>query len=356
VSETDKDLVRDVSPERSEARVAKYLEATESAFGGKDASELQLRIAAEVKSLRAQGKYPPSLLARVKGYYARFLPPESTVSASNFDQLLETLDSIAYMDVDVPLASKRPLVGPAKRVLRSAMAWYLNYLAQQFNNFANHLVRVVGVLDTRVSHLEKNQLRRLDEVGHLVSETVSLQVEEAMLAHSEALLADLKGRILVAECAKGVMLSQLVSLQKDAYGVDSRPYFLDACEAELLDVRQDFVVEHLRNVGTATLGGLVLLGIADRASNVTKFAALSEAARIVAPHGKLVIGSASVEVFARAVVESDLSPGHPWASQTWTHLLGLTGWTNCQVTELAGVGYVVTCQASGDVADIFDVL
>lgn len=354
--ELGKSSVESLSPDDSQGRVSQYLEREVDGVRTRETTEIEMRIAAEVKRLRAEGKYPPSLLARAKSYYARFLPPESTVSATNFDQLLETLDSIAYMDVDVPLASKRPLVGPAKRLLRSAMAWYLNYLAQQFNNFANHLVRVVGVLDTRVSHLEESQIRTLDDVAHLIIETVSLRVEEGVISAVDVLGEDLEGRVLVAECGKGVVLSGLVSMGTDAYGVDTRATFLDICERERLDVRNDTVLGHLKKVGTSALGGLVLFGIVDRAENTTKFAVLSEAARVVAPGGKLVIASASAELFAKAIPERDISPGHPWAPETWTRLLELSGWENCQTTSLGSVGYAITCRASNSVADIFDIL
>ena len=319
-------------PELSSARVQGYLaEASASSEEGQSdetleaiayVARVQREIESEVAALRAEGKYPPSLVARIKRYYQTLLPPGSATALRDFDEAYRLLDRVAYIDIDVPTQSQKPGVSQIKRVARIFIAWYLNYVAQQFNNFSSNLIRLIGIIDARIARLEA----KFDETDFsavdLIGVTASLSAQRELAAALAAELGDSKGRILVAECGDGAILALLADQGRDVYGIDTRVEYLDQLEIRRLEVRNAKTLSHLAKVENSSLGTLVLSGIVDRASISDRVAALFHAKRVLYQGGTLAIVSSGLETFMAPEnhLEADLSPGRPFTPQTWAEL------------------------------------
>ena len=328
----DKSASEEFGPEASGDRVEEYLEPAagpepQDAEARAYMRSLELRIDAEVARLRSEGRYPPSLARRVRTYYRTLLPDGAASGERDFDAVFKTLDRIAYMDVDVPTASSKPGVAFVKRSLRTLMAWYLNYLAQQFNNFATNLVHLLGIADVRIASLES----RFDASGFrasgLLAETAGARAQAAAADRVAEILAGTGGRVLVSECADGALLARLAESGMNAYGVESRRELLEAAEARRLELREGGTLEHLADVAPASLSALVLSGIVDRDTVSDRVAALAHARRVLEENAALVLVCAAADAFDDPAnrVEADLSPGRPFAPETWEFLLSKLG-------------------------------
>jgi hypothetical protein len=341
-----------VDPEFSSERVQGYLaeavaitnESTETAEALAFVEEMQAKIDSRVKTLRASGAYPPSLLARVNGYYESLKPIGSGHSKADFEKILLITDRVAYMDVDVPTGSSKPGVSYVKKVLRMAMAWYLNYMAQQFNNFTSNLMRLLTVVDHRLTALEEKAVTIESPKLDIVGVTASLVLHASLVDEIVGELTNVNGRILVAEFGRAQVLEALASEKKDFYGIETRTEFLDLGELASYDVRQSSVLEHLMAVGNSSLDGLVVSGIVDRGSIQEKTALLFGAKRVLNQGSKLILVSSTMEHFSKVEnhMEFDLSIGRPFSSSTWTSILTKLGFSHVKVVEAKdGCGYLV---------------
>ncbi len=340
----DESAAEEFGPEASSSRVDEYLEAqTESAEQDAQArtylDSLERRIDEEVARMRAEGRYPPSLSRRVRTYYRTLLPDGAASGQRDFDAIFRTVDRIAYMDIDVPTASAKPGVGFAKRTLRTLMAWYLNYLAQQFNNFATNLVHLLGITDDRIGAVEARMDTAAFKATYLLDSSASVQVQAETSARVAEILSDVRGRVLVAECADGSLLERLAQNGLNAYGIESRPGLLQAAESRSLELREAETLEHLAGVAAGSLSALVLSGIVDRDTISNRVAVLAHARRALEEGAPLVLACASPHAFDDPAnrIEADLSPGRPFAPQTWEFLLGKLGFDSV-VSEQFGTG------------------
>ena len=328
----DKSASEEFGPEASSERVEEYLEPgtraePQDAEARAYMHSLELRIEAEVARLRSEGKYPPSLARRVRTYYRTLLPDGAASGERDFDAVFKTLDRIAYMDVDVPTASSKPGVAFVKRSLRTLMAWYLNYLAQQFNNFATNLVHLLGIADVRIAALESRFDASAFRASGLLAATAASHAQASTAERVAEALAGTGGRVLVAECADGTLLARLAEAGLNAYGVESRRELLEAAEARHLELREGGTLEHLADVAPASLGALVLSGIVDRDTVNDRVAALAHARRVLEENAALVLVCAAADAFGDLAnrIEADLSPGRPFAPETWEFLLAKLG-------------------------------
>ena len=319
-------------------------------------AQIQRQLEDEVSQLRALGKYPPSLLARVKKYYATLLPPGSSTTAHDFDAAFKLTDRVAYIDIDVATASKKPGVAFVKRSLRILMAWYLNYVVQQFNNFSSNLIRLLGIVDARISRLEERfQTTEFEPLG-LMSTTSSIDAQRDMSVDVVKILTGTKGRVLVAECATGQIIGALCEAGIDAYGIDTRSRYLDQLELQNIEVRNAETIEHLAKIGQSSLQALVLSGITDRSSNSDRIAALFQAKRVLAQGATLLVVCVGQDAFAQLEnhLERDLSPGRPYSPQTWLAIAEYLTFVNVEILPHATSGSFLVLATNTKIAPLLD--
>src|SRR5581483_8016160 len=172
-----------------------------------DLDRVMTEIREEVRTRRAAGDFPPSLERDLDRIFDRFVPREAL--DSDFREAIQAADRAAYVNVAVPTASQKPGVGEVKRVLRKAMAWYLEYLAQQMTAFGTASVRALRALGERQSVIEEQmaQWRPQEDDGRdRPAEDVDLTAwVDLVLRH----LRGASGRVLHAECGSGGVLKAL---------------------------------------------------------------------------------------------------------------------------------------------------
>ena len=298
-----------------------------------DLDRVMVEIREEVRARRAAGDFPPSLERDLDRVFDRFVPREAL--DADFSEAIQAADRAAYINVAVPTASQKPGVGEVKRVLRKAMAWYLEYLAQQTTAFGTASVRALRALGERQSVIEEQlaQWRPEEDDGRdRPAEDVDLT------PWTDLVLARLRGsagRVLHAESGSGMLVRALNESGVDAYGVDPRGPLVDSAVAAGLEVFPDDPLTHLNSVADGTLVGVVLSGWPDRSALGRQRGLVETVGRKLGAGGRVVLIAANPARWARDVptLESDLAPGRPLHAETWAHLLGRAGFEQIELTE-----------------------
>jgi len=280
-----------------------------------DVTRLAAEIAEEVRARRAAGDFPPGLERELDAMFARYAPAGT---GDDFDDVLAAAETQSFIHADVPTGSRRAPLVLVKRVLRSAMAWYVRFLAQQVTAFAGSITRAVTLLARRVDTLETvaptRVARSTPDPGGWAPTAVDA-------------VAGVPGRVLHTESGAGAVVRALVDAGVDAYGVDPDEGAAVAAAREGLDVRVDDALAHLRRLPDASLGAVVLSGCIDELALGEVLAIAGRAAAAVAAGGTVVVLSAGPRAWAGATdpVAADLSPGRPLHAETWAHVLTTAG-------------------------------
>lgn len=315
-----------------------------------DAARVMAEIKDEVARRRAAGDFPPSLERELDLAFDRYVPAGSV--SSDFSEAVRAADRAAYINVAVPTESQKPGVGEVKRVLRKAMAWYLNYLAQQTTAFATASVRAMRSLGERLD-LAEASLAELRPAEDDAADRPAIAPD--LSAWRELCIGRLpkRGRVLLTECGDGALLRDLVAAGVDAYGVEPRGPLVDAAAAAGLEAWPDDPFAHMRAVADGYLAGLVLSGCIDRMNLARQRLMVQMTAAKLAPGAPLVLIATDPAAWSTAVhpLEADLAPGRPLHASTWAHLLERAGFTEVEIHP-AGVGAAAgTGSTSGDGAE-----
>lgn len=301
-------------------------------------SRIEREIEEEVRAKRAQGAFPPAFERRLKTIFERLVPPGAGNSRKDFEALLRSSDRAAYFDIDVPIASQKPGVAKLKKLLRTTQAWYLNYLTQQLNNFSTNLMRLLYVFDARVRKLEDSSTasKRIRPAGEFLKPCYP---DSKKLSHYlEPVVKDVEGRLLIADCDNGYLVSHLAKRGLDCYGIDSYGEGLDN-PVDSLDLRWEEIREHLSKIADSALGGIVLQGSIDLISPEERIDLAIEVKRVLAPGGTVAIASIDPQTYQLSpdfIIQRDLAPGSPFAPETWRHVLSRMSFTEISSTALEG--------------------
>lgn len=304
--------------------------------------QLTQEIEAEVRAKRAQGAFPPAFERRLKSIFEQLVPPGAGNSRRDFEALLRSSDRAAYFDIDVPTASQKPGVAKVKKILRMTQAWYLNYLAQQLNNFSTNLMRLLYVFDARVKKLEESidSKQRVSPAGGFVTPTYP-KVNTGANVWAE--FGKIKGRILVADCGNGEIVSQITSAGLDGYGVDSYGAALENPIEKNLDLRWQSIEEHLREIADGALAGIVLQGSIDLIAPTEKIDLVLESLRVLDPSGLIAILGTDPDLYQsdpRFKIQRELAPSRPFSPETWEHIFNRLE-IAVAYKESDGEGYVI---------------
>jgi hypothetical protein len=279
----------------------------------------------DLRRRRMSGYLLPSSERQLDAAFAALAPDDEK---GGFHALLELADRSSSVDIEVPVQSNLPAGGLAKRALRKAMWWYLDYVAQQLSRFTFATTRLVHVLDDRVSRLEA-----VGAAADAVSRLAPPFEHEPWLDLLAAATAAAPGPVLHADCADGSVLVALVARGVVAYGVGTRDDLLDGAAAGGLDVRLEHPLRHIGSLADGALGGAVLSDFVDLLTPPAQAHLVGVVKDKLRPGGVLVVLGTSPEAWIRDVpVEvADLSSGRPLHAETWHHLLVAAGFHDAEV-------------------------
>jgi hypothetical protein len=291
----------------------------------------------EVRAKRASGELPADLERQLDTAFARFAPVDAVTG--DFDVLLAKLADATTFDTRAPVASSRPGGARIKSLISLAIDWELRHLAGQASGAAHALTRALGLLGARVDNLERDAPSGADK--RLWALGVGRSRRELPPGEWLTLLgqtfAGCSGRVLHAEALDGQVVRALSAEGVDAYGLD--PDGVGPGGDEVLDVRHDTVVDHLRDLPDGSLDGLVLTGCIDRWTPGAILELVDMAVRGLAGGGRIVVVSHHPGVWqSEGGAVADLSDGRPWAPSTWETVLTRRGFAGITVHDGAERG------------------
>ena len=298
-----------------------------------DLQQVLREIDEEVKARRASGDFPPGLERDLDLTFARFAP--AAVSGDDLSGLIEAADRSSFVDPDPPTGSRLPPAALLKKVERKLLGWYFRYLSQQVTAFGGTVVQVLRQVAKRLDALEK-ATPGVDPATVDAARAAAAPADAGDLVDVVvAALAGITGRVLVTEAGDGTLVRRLTDGGADAYGVEPRLELAESAALTGLEVRDDESLAHLGAVADDALAALVLLGCVDRLAQASQVALASEAARVLAPGGTVVVVGTKPEAWGRDTdpIEADLAPGRPFHAATWVHLLEARGFTGARVEE-----------------------
>jgi len=295
-----------------------------------DQARVMVEIEQEARRLRRDDIVSASSERELDVIFGRLAPP---AAAEDYETALASAEELAYVDPHAPVVSSKPAGSAMKRFVRKVVFFYGNHLTSQVTAFATTISRSVRLLGRRVEAIEATL------PGTSVRAREAFDAVSAVGDHSEwgptvgELLSDVHGRVLVGECQAGGLVQALVERGTDAYGVEPRAALADQAGVAGLEVREAEVLDHLRLVPTAALGGVVLTGCVDRLDLGAQIALLDHAHRVLVPGGVVAIVTqvTTPATSAAARTLADLAPGRPLHPETWAHLLGTSGFEGVQV-------------------------
>jgi hypothetical protein len=310
-------------------------------------AQVMVEIDEEVRRRRASGDLPPRLERELDELFLEHSPVAGR--GGGLDQALRLVDGAAFIDPVVPISSNKSGGAVVKKGLRTLNLWYIGYVTHQVSQFAAAASRSLHLVDDQLSELRRRlDAQQVPPAGIVEAEWASGPGAWWVPAATDALVRA-RGRVLHAAAGDGWLVRELVDKGADAYGVDPRPLPVEVGYRDGTDLREDGVLEHLRAVGGAGLGGIVLTGLVDGMATGERRQLLDLLCDRLAPDGTLVLHSLSPSGWAspEAPPEADLSPGRPLRPSTWPHLLATFGFEAAVTEGPSGSDYLVTAVLRG---------
>ncbi len=294
---------------------------------------LQQRVVAEVERRRKAGAFPPAFEKMLRATFEKLIPQGGGTSRDDFQSLFRSTDRSAFMDIDVPLASRKPGVSLAKKAIRKLMAWYLNYLLQQITNFTANLMQLLAALDRRVRIVE-DQLAGMNRVATI--DDLKLFTSSATVDFALDVAKRSGGRTLVGNCGSSDILSRLALTGADCYGSDTNVKELEAAQKAGMEIRWSPLKEEVDNVRPKSLKTVVLQGSFELSPVSDILEVLKGTSDALMSGGTIVAichepGTVPHDADSRVAI--DLSSGRFLHRETWLNLFTRIGDLTAEATS-----------------------
>jgi len=304
-------------------------------------AQVMAEIDDEVRRQRASGDLP----ARVERELDELFLQHSPVAGhgGGLDDALRMVDAAAFIDPVVPIASNKSGGAVVKKGLRTLNLWYIGYVTHQVSRFATAVSRSLHLVDERLQSLERQLSAQRLPPAEVLDVGWAHRPDAWWVPVAVDAVSSVPGRVLHAASGDGWLVRALGDRGVDAYGVDPRPGIVSRAELEGTDLREEDVLEHLRAVAPASLGGVVLSGVVDGMAAGERQQLLSLLADRVAPEGVLVLHSLAPAAWSseKAPVAADLAPGRPLRPASWASVLGAAGFDATVPEPATADDYVV---------------
>ena len=239
------------------------------------------------------------------------------------------VEASAEIDFWVPVESQRTGGAWAKRLMRSAMGFYIRFVTAQFTRFARAVVRSLTLMADDLDQL-RPPVTRL-EVRPVAGAPGSAAVPWWLGVVTEA-MAGRDRPVLVSGTGVDV-LGLLADHGVRAYGVDVSD--ATGAAASGVEIRPGTLLDHVHSLGPGSLAGALVNGVVPWPGTARTQQLIESLAVAVTPGGALAVVSETPEAWTRRVspVVVDLSPGRPLHAESWVYLFGAAGLLDTQVVR-----------------------
>jgi hypothetical protein len=312
-----------------------------------DFDEVLAEIDAEVRRRRANGDLPARLERDLDELFLAYSPMGG--QHGGMDDALRMVDAATFVDPVVPVASAKSGGAIVKRGVRQLTLWYMGYVTHQVNQFAMATNRALHVVAEQVDSLRRAVDLQAVPPAPVITADWTHRADAWWTAAALSALAESPGRVLHAAAGDGWFVHTLRARGLDAYGVDPRGLAGHDPSGEL---RDEGVLDHLRAVPAAALGGIVLTGVVEGLAPAERAMVLEALGDRLTPGGCLVLHSLSRREWegADAPPEADLALGRPLRSETWRRLLEAAGFVVTTHEGPEGRDYVLIATSADPAA------
>lgn len=284
----------------------------------------------EVDRKRASGQVPAGFEEELERAFLELSPRDGAGHALR--RALDSVDTAAAMDFQVPVVSRRPGGALVKRMVRSAIGWYVRFFMAQVNRLALAVGRALHVVADDVESL-RAQISDLKEPMFDYVESPSRHGGRWWTAIASAALSESPGVVLCGDGADHEVLGALREAGIGAYGIDRTGRCLPSAARAGLDMRMDSLMHHVRSLREGELGGAVLEGSVQWLGPLRCDELVSMLGSRLRHGGVLVVSSLTPEAWKRNCdpVMVDLAASRPLHPKTWEYLMSRNGFGDVRV-------------------------
>ena len=285
-----------------------------------DTDRVSATIEAEAEKQRREDGTIAQLEREIEQAWADITPSKAVVDGD--DHLLDQTASLAALDPQVPIGSRRGLRG-VKWLVRKLTYWYIRFLTDQFNVFAGMLIRHLRSLETRLGHLEAATARPVDHPDPTASDCLDDPPEPSPAVAS--LVADWAGLgpCLVLSGGEGTIVKAIGDRGIRTRGVEQDPDRVLEGLRRGIDIRPGDSSAFLADTDDEGFSTIVLTGFVERLTVSRLRGVIDQASRKLMKTGRIIVAVA--DPAHRSRVELELGSGLGISPITWRHLLERAG-------------------------------
>ena len=286
-----------------------------------DTERISATIEAEAEQQRRQDGAFAELELEIEHIWADITPPKEVVGGDD-GHLLDQTASLAALDPQVPIGSRRGLHG-VKWLIRKLTYWYIRFLTDQFNVFAGMLIRHLRSLETRLGHLEAAASQPDDLSGPTTSNCLDDPPEPSPTVVSQVAALAGSGPCLVLSGGEGAIVQAIGNRGIPARGIEQDPDRVLASLRRGVEIRHGDALAHLADADDEGFGTIVLTGFVEKLSLGNLRGVIDLADRKLKGTGRIIVVVA--DPANRSRVDSELGSGLGISPITWRHLLERAG-------------------------------
>ena len=285
-----------------------------------DAQRVSATIEAEAEKQRRQDGEIAQFELTIEQTWADITPPG--VAASGDGHLLDQTASLAALDPQVPIGSRRGLRG-VKWLVRKLTYWYVRFLTDQFNVFAGMLIGHLRNVEARLGHLEADASQPVARSGPTAPDCLDDPPEPSPTVVSRVAVLAGSGPCLVLSGGEGTIVQAIGDRGIRVRGVEQDPDRVLAGLRRGIDIRPGDAIAYLADAENEGFGTIVLTGFVEKLSPVDLQAVIDQAGRTLMKTGRIIVVVA--DPANRSRVDSELGSGLGISPITWRHLLERAG-------------------------------
>lgn len=286
-----------------------------------DTERVSATIEAEAEKQRRQDGTIAQLEFTIEQTWSEIAPSEVVVGGGD-DHLLDQAASLAVLDPQVPIGSRRGLRG-VKWLIRKLTYWYIRFLTDQFNVFAGMLIRHLRSLETRLGNLEAAASQPVHHSRPTPPNCLDDPPEPSPAVVSRVAASAGSGSCLVLSGGEGAIVQAISERGIRARGVEQDPDHVLAGLRRGVDIRSGDALAHLADADSEGFGTIVLTGFVEKLPLADLQGVIDQASRTLKKTGRIIVVVA--DPANRGRVDAELGSGLGISPLSWRHLLERAG-------------------------------
>lgn len=274
-------------------------------------NEIDSIVSSSAARLRKDPKFDPRREKELNEIYNQYIPPHSNQETSH---LLDVAERDSYIDPFPPIGSQKMAGAVIKKGIRTAIGWYIQYIAQQISTFGSGVSQALSSLHSDVEDLKKSI--GSSDISKLINKLDLGTIDDEMWSNiSPHLPAKTKARILISDVVDANLINGVSS--SSVVVVDPRS---DACDAidPKIETRCQEILGFTSNLEPQSVAGIVLHGRIDFLIPSQKVELINVCAKIVDENSSVVFAVRTInELSGDAAIARELTNLRMWSATTW---------------------------------------